>query len=312
MRRFTSLPVSSTSLSLVAAVAALSGACSLLLATDSVQCSTDADCVSHGLLGSTCARNVCVAAADSGLADSVPDTGPVDPKWGCLGHIAKYPPMDPSTTVHVVQRFVDLSLEKPIQGIGLKACPAFGDCSTPFFSGTTDADGLVNVAIPKYFVGYLDISSPPGGDMIPALQYFTAPPDKDLLTIPPALSSSHMVAKGDLAALQALVHANNDPSAGFVFGSVNDCTGTPAAGVSISVGTKGINTVTYYTDSSRLPSDTLTETSERSECGFANLPPGTVTITATANAVSKKIGSYTIRVKAGVITHLPMSPTPGP
>ena len=294
----------------LASSAALSGACSLILATDSVQCSSDADCVSHGLLGSTCSRSVCVVA-DSGLADTAPDdTAPADPKWGCIGHIPHSPAMDPSVTVHEVARFIDLNLEKPIRGIGVKACPAFGDCSTPYFTGTTDADGQIIEALPRYFSGYLDLSAPPGIDMVPALLYFGVPPDKDQLIVPPLASQPHMVARGDLDALYALIHAKNDPAVGAVISIATDCTGAPTAGVSISVGTRGVDTVTYYTDSSKLPSDTRTETSERGECGFADLPPGTVTITATANTVSKKLGSFTVNIKAGTITYIAIAPAP--
>lgn len=314
------MKLSQVSMVIVTSLAPLVGACSLILSTSSVQCLTNADCASLGLLGSTCMRNTCVriepadtGMIDTGLVDTAPiDTAPPDPKWGCLGSIVKYPPIDPSKTVTILHRYVDLSLEKPIVGIGVRACPVFGDCAKPYFTGSTDADGQIRLVLPKYFSGYLELASPPAGDMVPSIQYLGTPPAKDDLELPPIEVQPHMIGKGDLAGLYALVRAKEDLTLGSVLGIVTDCSGRPAAGVTISVGTRGVDTVTYYTDASRLPSDTRTETSERGECGFVNLPPGTVTITATANVVSKKLGSFTVSVKPGYVTYLPMQPTPSP
>jgi hypothetical protein len=170
----------------------------------------------------------------------------------------------------------------------------------------------MTITLSKWFAGYLELTPATGSTLIPALLAIHPPPsvDSDLDAAIPPLVSPHMLQQDQFGALLALIGSKPDPKYGHVLGIFVDCTGQPTAGVSMLVGTKTDQTISYYTDSSGTPSLTLTESGPRGEAGFVNLPAGTATITATVNAVSKKMGSYTVLVKPGKITFLPMPPTP--
>lgn len=81
-------------------------------------------------------------------------------------------------------------------------------------------------------------------------------------------------------------------------------------GVTIRASIKDKKTLGYYTDATGLPSVSLSATSQRGEAGFVNMPSGPVTVETTVNGLQKKGGQYTVLVKAGHITYLPMSPSP--
>jgi hypothetical protein len=301
--------------SFCAAATAISS-CSLLLGTESVQCKSDADCNAHGLAGSTCVSNVCVTtAADSGVdmgADVPVDTGPVDPKWGCLGSV-KWEPSDPTKTIQHRERFVEALSEAPVVGMVVKDCPPLDvNCTASTHSATTDDAGYMTITLAKSFSGYLQLTPAAGSLLLPSLTAVNPPPtiDSDLDAELPVPQAAHMLQQDQLDAMLALIGSKTDPKYGHILGIVLDCAGQPTSDVSILIGTKTDQTISYYTDSSGTPSLTLTQTGPRGEAGFVNLPTGPATVTATANSVSKRHGSYTVLVKPGQITFLPMPPSP--
>lgn len=292
-------------------------ACSVLLDADVVQCHVDADCA--GKIGSaslTCVDKVCVEVADASpgvdAADAA-DAAPVDPIWGCLGKVT-WGVEDTSATVVLRSRFVRFLGEAPVTKMTVKACGRLDpDCTLPYASGPTDDGGYVNLPVPKNFLGFL-ILTPPAtfSTMVPSLVALVPPPDKDsdLDASIPGNLAPHLTSTGELNALLAQIDTKVDPALGNLLGIVLDCEGNPASGVSLRINPTDRTTVSYYTDSTGTPSVTAQETAQRGEAGFIKMPTGPVTITATVNALSRKMGTYTVLSRAGHITYLPISPGP--
>src|ERR1700761_6771278 len=90
--------------------------CSLVVKTDSEQCTVDADCTARGaaFANTVCTEHVCVAQAD--------------PKWGCIGSVAPLTGTDPKT---FKMQFVDSNTHSPVnQNLTVKLCNKVDpDCS---------------------------------------------------------------------------------------------------------------------------------------------------------------------------------------
>lgn len=295
----------------LASLAIAATACSIALSTDAEQCATDADCADRGFAGATCVDTVCVApTATIDGGDSGADAG--DPKWGCLGNVT-WPAQDPTVKVLYRGHFLTALTEAPIANLDVKACGRLDvDCTSPIASGTTDADGYVNLDVPKGFNGYLQMIADPALGIMPSVGAVLPPieqgdaPDASIA----AAVSIHLITKAAFDGLLAQIGASADPALGHVFGLAVDCAGKPAAKVSIHAGTVSTSTIAYYTAATGIPSVTAQETAQAGEAGFINLPVGSATISATSNEVSKKIGEYSAMVRAGTITYLPMPPAP--
>ena len=106
-----------------------------------------------------------------------------------------------------------------------------------------------------------------------------------------------------------LIGSAVDPALGHILGLTLDCQGNPAAGVSLRVSVRDKKTVGYYTDTTGLPSPNGQETTARGEAGFINLPSGPITVETTTSP-GRKWGQYSVIVKPGHITYLPMPPSP--
>jgi hypothetical protein len=289
--------------------AALAGAaCSLALATDADQCTVDADCEARGFTGTTCVAKVCVAkSVDDGGSDAS-----TDPKWGCIGHV-EWPPQDKTTTVLARSHFIHAISEQPVANMDVRVCDRFDpDCATPIGTAKSDADGYVNVQVPKYFTGFLELTPPAGSGLIPSIAYILPPPDTDAdaTEIIPAGVSLHIFADYELAGLLSQISATADPELGHIFALVTDCRGKAASGVTLHVGTVSPKTISYYSDSTGLPSLSLTASSDVGEAGYVNLPTGVATLTTFSSEAGKQMGSYSAVIRKGSVTYIPLPPSP--
>lgn len=290
-------------------LAALAGAaCSLALATDAEQCSNDADCEARGFTGTTCVATVCVAkAVDDGGSDAS-----TDPKWGCIGQV-DWPAQDKATKVLSRSRVVHAISEKGIADMDVLVCDRFDpDCAAPLGSTKSDAEGYVTVEVPKYFAGFLELTPPAGSGLIPSIAYVLPPPDADQAADAgiPAGEALHIFADYELGGLLSQIGAAADPTLGHLFALTTDCRGKAASGVTLHVGTVSPKTLSYYSDSTGLPSLSLTATSTVGEAGYVNLPTGVASLTTFSNEAGKQMGSYSAVIRAGTVTYIPLPPSP--
>jgi hypothetical protein len=203
--------------------------------------------------------------------------------------------------------------ETPIAGMDVAVCDRFDpDCTSPLGSAKSDSEGYVNVQVPKYFTGFLQLTPPAGSQLIPSIAYILPPHESDAdptEVIAPGLSL-HIFADYELSGLLSQIGATADPELGHLFALVTNCQGDPAAGVTLHVGTVSPKTISYYSDSTGLPSLSLTASSDVGEAGYVNLPSGVATLTTFSNPAGKQDGSYTALVRKGTVTYIPLPPSP--
>jgi hypothetical protein len=229
--------------------------CSLVLDSERVQCSTDADCAGRGpaFSGSTCVDSLCQAP---------------DPRWGCLSEPAS-PRSDPGPFI-VTMHLQDLLNQQPLSGVKADVCTKVDvSCSTPRFSTASDDAGVVTLEIAAAFSGFVSFELTDA--LTPTLYFFNPPVDHDQEI--PALSLSSPLARG---ALLSQLGASVDR--GDILLSAFDCTGVAAADVTFALTPANAEAVPYYLVNG-LPNTSAAATDSTGYGGFANLTAGTWTIT---------------------------------
>ncbi|HEX9297272.1 MAG TPA: hypothetical protein VF881_15630 [Polyangiaceae bacterium] len=298
---------------------ATQGACSLVLDTSAQQCNVDADCKNRGFSNAKCesAKHVCVAPLE-GSGGSSPDGGdpsdgasdaPVDPIWGCLGHVVW--PQPASNMVMVTIPFWDLIGMVPIFDVSLQLCNKLDAAcdrplGPPFQPG---ADGLLQLRAPAQFDGYgllkPTTSADAGGHpWITSMLFFNPPLVRDI-----TYSQVPLFTPDNLSLLASVQGNTIDPQLGTVFVGILDCTGKPAAGAtwdpsSITEKTKRF----FYVDG--LPDENAVATDPTGYGGLINAPTGTIRIDARVQATGQRIGSISMTVRASYSSYSFLAPTP--
>lgn len=271
-------------------------ACTFLLKTDQDQCTTDADCTARGsaFAGAVCINKICSTN---------------DP-LRCVGHVAPAPA--PTTaTVDLSMTFFDAV--NPTQtlgaGITVQACAKLdvGCTKKPPIADAviTGKDGRADFTVPAGFDGYLQINTA-DNRTVPALWYFSPTPTENrnynVLLLSPA----------SFQGIAQTVGATIDATKGHAFNIALDCTanyGVFAKGVSFAVSPSDDETKPFYFINGQ-PNTQATETDLSGIGGFANLPPGFVTVTSSVATSGAKIGSVSTLIRQGTITYAPIAPTP--
>ncbi len=271
---------------LIAWALAASTGCSVALATDDVQCTTDADCEARGgeLLGTICVESVC----------QKPE--PVDPKWGCVGEVEPVPSGDMDT---LTARFLDLITNKPAPGITVKLCNKFdAPCDAPIGTPVPDADGAVTVTIPSELEAYLEVQGPDYYPMLAFLDHVAQDENEVVFMIP----------TGVAAALAQTADVTIDDTKGLLLVRTTDCTWAPTEGASVSIFPTDQETRFYTINNTTTPDASETDTA--GNAGFINVTPGTVSVSGTIGPMGKKFGQVSTLIRSGTITAQILRPTP--
>ena len=297
---------------------AILASCQAFVSSNVFQCTTDGDCTSRGgdFAGTRCESRVCrpVSAVPDAGVDAAVDSGPKDPKWGCLGNVS-WPSQSPTEKVRYRQRFNRLLAATPIVGVRVKACASLDpECTTPFAQGETTATGDIILDLPKHFRGYLHVPVGPDSfkDMAPTILAVYPPPDKDSnLAVEPAVGTVPiLVSLAELNFLLGQVGSATDPNLGHVFGLTTDCAGQPTGGVSLRTSIRDPKTIQYYYEGNGTPSVTAQESDSTGNAGFLNLPAGVISMETQVPSIARKAGSYSVLVKKGSVTVVDLVPTP--
>jgi hypothetical protein len=264
--------------------------CSLVLKTDSEQCTVDADCTNRGaaFANTVCTDNVCVAKS-----------APPDPKWSCIGEV---PAPDAGGMATYKVQLVDLISNNPVsQNLTIKLCSKYDpQCTSQLGAPTPDAMGYVTGTVASDFQGYLDISDTTGS-YVPALVFI------DLVAMPDNLQVL-LVAKSAETALAQNANVAVDPTASLLLVATVDCTNARSAGVSVSASPTGSATEFYVINNALLT--TATQTDSSGNMGFVNVAaPANVTVTGTVVATGKEMGKVTTLVRPGGMTYQLLRPS---
>ncbi|HEV8548887.1 MAG TPA: hypothetical protein VGQ57_07665 [Polyangiaceae bacterium] len=267
---------------------ALTGGCSLVVDSDRVQCTTDADCEARGaaFAGATCSNSVCVQ----------------DALWSCLDQ----PAQPPLTTGMFQAPFIvqHLVTQQPLPGVHARLCRRIDvTCASPLGDDlVTDASGQVTFSVPGGFDGYVAFDGP---DIIHGLFFFNPPVAADLPQAMISIGSTEVIA---LLALQA--GATQEPDRGVVLLGARDCTGAPAAGITFAVSGSDPAAIPFYSEQG-LPSGTAQQTDSAGYGGLLNAAAGSVTFTATQAETGRRLGSVTLLAQENAITYGSIAPDGG-
>lgn len=227
----------------------------------------------------------------------------------------QWPAQSSTEKVRYRKRLNRLLGTTPVVGVRVKACASLDpECTSPFAEGDTSAAGDIILDIPRHFRGYLHVPVGPDSfkDMAPTLLPIYPPPEKDsdLAVEPAAGTVPFLVSLAELNYLLGQVGTSTDPNLGHVLGLTTDCTGTPAAGVSLRASARDPKTLQYYYEGNGTPSITAQESDSTGNAGFLNFPAGVISMETQVPAIARKAGSYSVLVKKGWVTVIDLVPTP--
>ena len=209
--------------------------CSLIVGSDSVQCSNDEDCRGRGgaFASTTCLNSVCVYEGQTadGAVEAAPDVaaegaphdaaedasdGAADP-WSCIGKAA--PPMEDTTrSVTISYQFVDGPSMTPEPGMLAMVCGRANlDCVSPIASPqTTDSNGIASWSVPYAARIFLKVT---GSDYLTTLVFVDPPP-----TMPQAKPLAiGVLTVGDIEGLTSLSPYPYNASEGTLVALTQDC-----------------------------------------------------------------------------------------
>ena len=226
--------------------------------------------------------------------------------WECVGHVTNPLAKAKSTFTATI---LDADSSKGLDGLTVKACePGDTACASPLATGTSDANGVVTLALdlaptPYGFHGYFEISST-SPTFVPYLYFLSFP-----LSEPKAAATLVLLSQSSFQNLVSLVNVPIDKDRGTVAVVVTDCllTGAP----DVVVAADGIDGATQerYLDGSFL-SNTATATDRSGLVMFLNAPLGLVSVRATPRSIGRVSSRTSVFVKPGTISLVQANPSP--
>jgi len=242
-----------------------------------------------------------VQALSSAVASSCLAECQYGERWGCIGKLQF--PLASTPQIDLTLDVISQPSGTGLSGVSVLACSAIDlPCSTPLTSGTTDASGIVTLAIPanaQGFSGHLELS---GNGIMPELYFF----DYNL-TVPSSSLVVDVFSPSTFAALVGTTNVTVDPTHGSILLAAFDCALDPAPNVVISAtGTDAESRILYVANG--MLSTTATSTNQSGTALIVDVPHGQVTVTARAPAAGQVSAETSVTVRAGATTYVGLYP----
>jgi hypothetical protein len=289
------------------------------------KCARDPDCNALRYCGHSCVtlfdcRQACRAAHDAGAGEFTAFAAlafghcttdcAYGNDWRCVGHVT-WPTAKGSSTVISMQTGWyggPPPFPAALAGITMKLCDGQNQTAcSPLDQAPTAADGTATLTLlqqpglppgPTYF----EYSA---SNIVPEIIFQGFPFSERVATF-------GGIAVGDPSLFDALVASAGvtpDPSRGLLSMGAIDCFGNPSPGVSFTVtGVDDKSTMAYYSNGAFTTQ--VHETDAHGQGVVLNVPPGTVTITATPKALGRPSSVVAVPVRAGAATFANMPPQP--
>jgi hypothetical protein len=301
-------------------------------------CAGNADCQEYFNCRAACVTGDCVAACDldnpvgralqhtfhqaaDGQCRSACEVGG---NWSCVGSVMW--PAVQGTGRSLTVTFSHLTSGTHVgAGLTVKLCElADPDCVAPINDQVQETDSAGSVTVigaardedhPGLgLTGYLDVSGSAVGDspIVPALVYWGFPTVEENAVILPMIP---LVSDAEAALIYGSAGVTRDPQRGTVGIGVLDCYGIQASGVTLTAtGVDDSTQLIYLHDTAAAGSSLFGDgpTQSTGAALFLNVPPGTVTVTATPDVIGRAAGSISVTVRPGSYTVAGLSPTPDP
>jgi hypothetical protein len=302
--------------------------CSALINVSGTQCDTNADC-STSMLGDQCIEHVCVSSniapcqganCSAGVANATTAictsddackqknlprcmrgtcvSADVAARWVCT---TDSPPDEAGDTIHYSFRVLEFVSREAPKNISALACRSNDvSCGSPVASfEDSDATGLVEMDIPRGFLGFFEVRS----DALTAYSYITKPLREDTVDRDLQVSAQSTV---DL--LASIDGTPFDMTKGIMLVEAFDCTGTPSGGIHFS---ESKDTAHPFYIVNHVPNSDATVSvfdpdNNVADGGFINVQPGFVTVTAELGVGGPKLGEFNAHVRESAVTYIDM------
>ena len=249
-----------------------------------MQCSVDDDCARRGaaFAGATCVESVCQA----------------DATWSCIGRapVVSTQPGPFQVRFHLT----DLITQRPKADVRSSLCHKVDvDCAVPAGMALGDSSGQVTLQVPAAFIGYALFQADGYLDTL----YFFNPivdHDQEIPTVNVASPAAGAAIVQQLGRSQLADRGNATILA-------QDCTGTPAPGVSFSTPNGDDLSIPFYVVGG-LPTATASATDETGNGGMINLPAGAVTVKGALAASGLTVGEISLLTRAGAVSYSQIVP----
>lgn len=280
---------------LIAGGVLLAQACTAVVNGGEEQCASDQDCADRGFAGAICVEQTCQPLA-------------IDPVWGCLGNVTE-PEPDPTRTVEfsILLTFA-VGGGTASQDTVVDACDKLDIACTgnnpDLPTGIRpDAEGMITMAVPEGFDGFVQIIGP---EIVDSRVYVGRP-----LVGPPPVDAIELFRPGDIELLATLTGEEPDPTRGSAVVLAIDCSGEGAGGVRFETPNADDSTIAFYliNQAPALP-PAATATDLDGFGGFFNLPAGAAVVRAIRDEDDVFIGESSFQVLADTISYVLVAPTP--
>jgi hypothetical protein len=228
--------------------------------------------------------------------------------FSCVGSVTW--PAPTSATAVVKFSMASLTSGNPVEGLAVRACPAGDvDCANPIpgASGTTDANGSVDITVPTGtagFDGYFEVTK---DNELTHLVHFRKPVAADqsegrILTTISALNT-----------LVSSVGLSLDMTYGFLGVEAQDCVGAFADGISFELDPPDPHaSLAYVTPQGVSLTAGGSSAAGHGLAGFVNVTPGSYTVITRIAATGQVTGRLPVVVRAGAASAISDPPTPLP
>ncbi|MDB4977758.1 MAG: hypothetical protein JWN48_6099 [Myxococcaceae bacterium] len=220
----------------------------------------------------------------------------------CLGGFTWSTTPDPSVPLHLF--VVDASDQTKVQAnVKVRVCAANDvKCDSPTAQGTTDANGLVELALPTTYVGaftgYLEVI---GAGLYPTLLKFSWNIGQETTYLVGIVNES--LFKLSISGLQT----PQDDTRGMLQLRMLGCAGIGTKGVSFSASLMDTKSSTWYIDGV-IPKFDALSTNEVGSGGIINVPAGTTDVTATRASDGMLVAKTAAPVRASFMTVVVFEP----
>jgi hypothetical protein len=302
-----------------------------------VACATNLDCQSHALCRENCVTGDCVGACNAAypagdvlynaytnaIGGACATDCRIGNNWTCAGHVT-WP------TTRADTRVLDVTLTNPEQGplpagLTVKLCDAVDTaCAVPVGGQVAMTNGTTSMTFVDAgptaingrnfgLNGYLDVSAPniDPPPVMPTLAYWGFPLSEANAVLATSFPVFSRLEMNSLLGSAGDGNAVAD-GAGQIGAVALDCIGNQAPGVVVVATTaSGAILRPYYFRAMSM----LVQSDATDRDGlvlFANVPPGTVTLTATPSGFDAPVSTERVFVRAGAVTEVGLAPTPAP
>jgi hypothetical protein len=186
----------------------------------------------------------------------------------------------------------------PVVGATATACSTLDlICAHPLATATTDDGGIATMSLQSGFDGYYQVQAtgyPPG-----------------VLARPPLLQSEQvqvgLISSTLLSLAPTLVGVNQDPNKTIAIATVYNCVRSTATGMTFAIGAPGPDEQLFYFQSS-LPTAAATSTDSTGSAIIFNVPPGTISLTATLPGSTQTLRAVNAMTRVGWVLFVTIRP----